>query len=187
MGFKEELSKETKDLQNVKRPYESAAFILFAILIVQQLFFLFKNLFDFIKPANTWFSTANITNTTNNQAFFSRIINIDSSSWIYVILALVGLGLYYFLVYAFVWNYCRKRGLAKWTWTLFVVFGPGIFLAPAYIWYTIYVFRPYIFRFIKRGVEEYKAFNPNQVFKEEVPEPAPEPKVTIEPEPQVEE
>ncbi len=182
MGFKEEFNKETKDLQNVKRPYESAAFILFVILIIQQLFFVLKNLIDFMKPVNTWFSTANITITTNNQGFFSRIVGIDSTSWIYVILAFAALGLYYFLIYAFVWNYCRKRGLAKWTWTLFVVFGPAIFLAPAYIWYTIYVFRPYIFRFIKRGVEEYNTFNPNKAFKEEMPEPILKPEQQVEPE-----
>jgi hypothetical protein len=67
-----------------------------------------------------------------------------------------------------VWNYCRKRGLAKWTWTTLIAFGPGaIFLVPTYLIYAVYVFRPYLFRFIRRGVDEYKKFNTDYVFSEE--------------------
>lgn len=162
MSLKDQFSKEKEAIINNKRPYETAAFIIFSVLIIQQLFFLFRAIIKFMDKANNFFSTANITITTNNQGFFNRIVNIDSSSWMYVLLAIAALAFYYFLIYLFVWNYCRKRDLAKWTWTLIVVFGPGIFLIPAYIWYVAYVFRPYIFRFIKRGIEEYKAFNPDQ-------------------------
>lgn len=168
MSFKEEFNQEKKELVQNKRPYETAAFILFGVLFFQQIFFLFRALIQFMQKGNNNFNPTNITTITNNQAFFGRIVFLDSSSWLYVILAILALCLYYFLVYLFVWKYCRTRGLAKWTWTLLVVYAPSIFLAPAYIWYAIYVFRPYIFRFIKRGIEEFKDFDPKHKFKEEV-------------------
>ncbi len=168
MGFKEVIGKEKRELTNVKRPYETVAFILFSLLVFQQLFYWVRNLINFMKASNNWFSTANIIVGGNLQGFVVRIINVDSSKWMYVILGLLSYVLYYFLIYVFVWNYCGKRGLAKWTWTLFVVFGPTLVLVPAYVFFVIYVFRPYLARFAKKFVAEFKEFNPNQEFPEDV-------------------
>lgn len=167
MSLKEHIQHEKEDLLKNKKPYETAAFIIFAILFLQQMFYLVRALLEFLKKGVTNFSPTNITVAGNNQQFFNRLVFMDSSSWFYVLLAIGALALYFFLIYLFVWNYCKKRGLAKWTWTLFVVYGPTIFLAPAYVWYVIYVFRPYIFRFLKRGYEEFKSFDPKTEFKEE--------------------
>lgn len=82
---------------------------------------------------------------------------------IYVKIAIGLLELYYFLIYIFVWNYCKKRNLAKWTWTTLLVFGPGMLFIPAYMLYIIYIFREYIFKFIKTIIEEYKAFDPKEM------------------------
>jgi hypothetical protein len=123
-----------------------------------------------MKVGNSWFSTANILTQGNLQTFILRIINIDSSKWVWVIFGLLAFIGYYVLIYFFVWNYCKKNNLAKWTWSLFVVFGPTIFLAPPFIWFAIYVFRPYIARFAKRVVVEFKEFDPNEEFPEEVEE-----------------
>lgn len=162
MSLKDQFKKEKDAIVNNKKPYESAAFIIFSILMLQQLFFLFRSIIKFMDKANNFFVIGNTTVINNNQGFYSRIINLDSSSWFYVLLGILASVLYYFLVYLFVWNYCRKRGYAKWTWTLIVVFGPTVLLTPAYVWYVLYVFRPYIFRFLKRGIEEFKAFNPEE-------------------------
>lgn len=170
MSLKDQFQSEKADLMENKRPYETAAFIIFGVLFVQQMFFLIRNLLQFMKKGVTFFSTANITAAANNQNFFNRIVAIDSTSWMYVLLAIAALVLYFFLIYVFVWNYCKKRGLAKWTWTLIVVYGPFMFLAPAYVWYVIYVFRPYIFRFLKRGYEEFQAFSSKHEFEEETEE-----------------
>ena len=52
---------------------------------------------------------------------------------------------------------------------------------PVYIWYAVYVFRPYIMRFIKRAVVEYKEFDPNHKFSEDIAEPVVEEPVVEEP------
>lgn len=166
MGLKENIDREKHSLMSTRRPYETAAFIIFSLLFLQQIFYLVRSLLDFIKNKG-FFSTTNITGTGNLQAFFNRTIFVDSSSWAWVIFAIALLVLYYFLIYIFVWRYCKKRNLAKWTWTTFVVFGPSILLTPAYIFYVIYIFRDYIFKFIKTLVVEYKAFDPNKLAKEE--------------------
>lgn len=166
MGFKESIDREKNSLMSSRRPYETAAFIIFALLMLQQLFFLFKNLFEFI-DTKLFFSTANITVVNNLQGFFNRFISIDNSKWSWVIIGVLTLVLYYFLIYIFVWRYCKKRNLAKWTWTTIVVFGPNIFFMPAYVFYVIYVFRDYIFRFIKTVIQEYKDFDPSTLDKEE--------------------
>ena len=153
MGFKEDLDREKNALLKNKRPYETAAFILFALLFIQQLFYLGRSLYKFAVD-KVFFPTTNITVVGNLQAFFNRTVNIDSTKWIYVILAIGILALYYFLVYLFVWNYCKKRNLAKWTWTTLVVFGPGMFFMPAYMFYILYIFRNYFFRFVKTIIEE---------------------------------
>jgi len=171
MNFKEEFNKEMQDLQNVKRPYESFAFFLFALLLLQQLVYLFISFYKFaFDPAITWFSTANIF-TSNLMAWVPRIINMGTGKWLYVLLGLVAYVGYYAIIYFFVWNYAKKRNLAKWTWTLIVVFLPvNIFFAPGYIWFVIYAFWPYITRFIKRVYIEFKQFNPDHTFPEEEPE-----------------
>jgi len=159
MGFKEEIDREKYALKSNKRPYETVSFIIFAILMLQQLFYLGRNLWLFFKNG-AFFSTANITVVSRLQGFFNRIVNIDSSKWIFVIAAIAALAFYYFLIYIFVWNYLKKRNKAKWTWTLLVVFGPNIFFMPSYLFFAVYVFRVYFFRFLKSIVEEYKAFDP---------------------------
>lgn len=176
MSFKEVVQRERADLQGVKRPYETAAFILFALLFFQQVAWLAKALFQFIFDATTitWLSTANWCNA-QNQGFIARIVNVDNSAWMWVIAGLAAWVLYYVLIYFLVWDYCKRHGYAKWTWTTLVVFLPvNIIFMPAYMWYVVYVFRPYIMRFIKRGVEEYKSFDPNLQFKEEIEEPVEE-------------
>jgi len=166
MGFKEEIDREKYALKANKRPYETLSFIIFTILMIQQLFYLGRNLWLFLKNGG-FFSTANITVVSRTQNFFNRIVNIDSSKWLYISLAILALAFYYFLVYVFVWNYLKKENKAKWTWTLFVVFGPTVFLAPSYVWFAIYAFRKYFFRFIKTVIEEYKAFDPKKLDEED--------------------
>ncbi len=166
MGFKEEIDREKHALSSNKRPYETVSFLIFAILFLQQLFYLGRNIWLFIKNGG-FFSVTNITAVGNLQNFFNRIVFIDSSKWIYVIAAIAVLGLYYFLVYKLVWNYLKKRNKAKWTWTLLIVFGPNILFMPPYLFYAIYVFRVYFFRFLKSIVEEYKEFDPKKLNEKE--------------------
>lgn len=174
MGFSEELKKESQALKAVKRPYETAAFLIFTIMLFQQLAYWVIRILRFRKDikaaAGAWNPNFN-TNLPTTPAFVIRIIQIDATKWLYVLLGLIGLVLWYFLIYLFVWNYCRKRNLAKWTWTVLITFLPvNILFIPAYILYAVYVFRPYFFRFIKRMVEEYKAYNPSIPFPEELEE-----------------
>ncbi len=164
MGIKEVVNQERKELQSVKRPYESVAFVLFAVLLFQQVFFIFKNFLDYLN--NNWFNTANIANA-NLQGFVARIIMLDNTKIIFIVAGLLAWVLYYFAIYLLVWNYAKKHSLAKWTWTLFVTFGPTIFLAPAYIWFVIYAYRKYLVRFAKKVVSEFKEFNPKHKFPEE--------------------
>lgn len=183
MSIKELIDQEKQDLKSVKRPYETAAFIIFSVLFIEQIGYWLLRLFDFIKNGG-WFNT----NLPRTPLFVTRIITIDASKWIWVLAGLAGFILWYFLIYLLVWNYCKKRGYAKWVWTTLIVFGPGaIFLVPTYLIYALYVFRPYFFRFIKKGVEEYKAFNPNQQFEEEKEEPMPEPQPKPEAKPNMKE
>lgn len=175
MGFKEVLSKEKEELRKVKRPYETAAFIIFAVLFIQQILYLILRIIEFIidiKDAGGNWNPSISTNIPSIPAFVVRIIQIDATKWIFVLLGILGLVLWYYLIYLFVWNYCRKRGFAKWVWTSLIVFGPtSIFLIPVYLIYAVYVFRPYFFRFIKRGVLEYKNFTTDFQFEEDIPEP----------------
>ncbi len=171
MGFSEELKKESQALKAVKRPYETAAFLIFAIMLFQQLAYWLLRINDFrkdIKAAAGLWNPSFVTNLPTTPAFVVRIIQIDPTKWLYVLLGLIGLAVWYFLIYLFVWNYCKKRNLAKWTWTVLIAFLPvNILFIPAYILYAVYVFRPYFFRFIKRIVEEYKAYDPSIPFQEE--------------------
>ncbi len=169
MSLKDEVQKEKTALLTNKRPYESAAAIIFFVFMFQQVGFLIyrtvEYFIDLLKPNVTpYYSLTSMTTPT----FFSRIINVDSSSLIIVLLALATLALWYFLIYLFVFKYCQKRKLAKWTWTTLVLFGPTILFTPPYIIYAVYIFRPYFFRFIKTVIEEYKAFDVKTKFKEEL-------------------
>lgn len=151
MSFKENFENEVKDLKSFKKFYETIAFFVFSILVVQQLFFLVVNLIDFKK--NTWFSTNNFS-TSNLQGYVNRIVGIDSSSVLVVIIAIIAWVLYYVFLYFVVFKFSSKRGMSKWTWTLFVAFGPTIFLAPAYIWFILFAYRYEIYSIFKKLVTE---------------------------------
>lgn len=172
MSFKEEFEKEKADLVHNKRPYETAAAVIFAVMMFQQIAFLvyrtIEYLIDLFKAGVTpYYSCAGMT----TPGFYARIIGIDSSSVIIVMVAILALFLWYFLIYVLVFRYCKKRGLAKWTWTTLILFGPTILFMPAYMFFIIYIFRQYFFRFVKMVVEEYKAFDAKTKFPEEVSEP----------------
>lgn len=168
MSFKEEFEQEKKELLENKRPYETAAAIIFGVFFLQQVGMLLYRTVEFfidLFKANVtpYYSFTSMT----TPVFFSRIINVNTSSWVFVLLGLAALILWYGLIYIFVFRYCEKRKLAKWTWTTLIMFGPTILFMPPYIIYAVYVFRPYFFRFIKTVVEEYKAFDVKTKFKEE--------------------
>jgi uncharacterized membrane protein len=170
MSFKEGISKEKQDLMANKRPYETAAFIIFSVLFIQQIGLLIYRLIDYFKDKKA--STINLAffnvGNTTCPTFFARIIGLDNSNFSFILLAFAALGLWYFLIYLLVWNYCKRRGYAKWTWTTLIIFGPTILFMPPYIIYAVYVFRPYFFRFLKTIVEEYKVYDPSIPFKEEI-------------------
>jgi hypothetical protein len=170
MSFKEEFQKEKEDLLHNKRPYETAAVVIFGILMFQQIAFLLyrtvEYLIDLFTPNTTpFFSCSGMT----TPAFFARIIGVDASSVVIVILAWASLALWYAMIYFLVFRYCQRHGMAKWTWTTLILFGPNLIFVPPYIVFIIYVFRPYFFRFVKTVVAEYKAFDPKKKFKEEEP------------------
>ena len=50
MSFKETIQKERRELQSVRRPYETVAFLVFSLLFLQNLFFLVVQLLDATKP-----------------------------------------------------------------------------------------------------------------------------------------
>ncbi|MEC9485050.1 MAG: hypothetical protein UMR38_04150 [Candidatus Izemoplasma sp.] len=162
MNLKEQFKMERNALKNGKRPYETAAFIIFAVMLFQQMAYWWFNLFKFIQ--NGWMST----NLPSTPTFVIRIIAIDNTKWLYVILGVLGLMLWYAIIFVLVFDYCNRKGYAKWVWTSLILFGPAtILFVPTYLIYAIYVFRPYIFRFIRRGVDEYKMFAGDYQFDEE--------------------
>ncbi len=165
MGLKEAFKSEKEALKSFDRPYETAAFIIFMVLLIQQLALLINRFVGFIQT--NWFVTGNLT----TPGFFARIITIDNGSWVYVIFGLLAFIIYYLLIYKFVYRYCANHGYAKWTWTLIVAFGPNILLTSPYYIYALYVFRPYFFRFLKRMVEEYKSFEPKKLTEEKKQQP----------------
>ena len=182
MSIKEKLMIEKDNLVKVKKPFETAAFLIFAIFLLQQVFYIFINFIDFfqrIGDRNDWVDAGNVTyavnfsfnskgTTPNIPLFVSRILNVDSSKFLWIMLTFLFLALWYFLIWLFVWNYCRKRNYAKWTWSALIAFGPGaILLVPTYLLYAVYVFRPYVFRFIRKGVNEYKKYGETYVFDHE--------------------
>lgn len=182
MSIKEEIVKEKNQLVSVKRPFETAAALLFGIFFVQQLLYLLLNFIEYFKQIgtrndfvdaggtsyNVFFSYSMNGSTPNIPVFVGRILAVDASKFFWILVSLLFLALWYGLIFLLVWNYCRKRGYAKWTWTALIAFGPGaIFLVPTYLLYAIYVFRPYMFRFIRRGVDEYKKYNQDYQFEED--------------------
>lgn len=59
MGFKEDLDREKHALLSSKRPYETAAFIIFSLLFLQQMVYLGRSSFKFVKDEG-FFSLINI-------------------------------------------------------------------------------------------------------------------------------
>ncbi|MDD3478300.1 MAG: hypothetical protein PHP32_05440 [Candidatus Izemoplasmatales bacterium] len=164
MGFKEVLEEEKKELQSVKRPYETVAFLIFAALFVQQAFYLVKGFIDFTSKG--WLAVGNFTNA-NLQGYIVRICGIDNTSWIVVILVIVAWAFYWIALYLLVWNYAAKNHLAKWVWTLYVAFGPTVLFVPAYVAFIAYAYRGYLVRFAKKVVSEFKTVDANQQFPED--------------------
>jgi hypothetical protein len=185
MSIKDEIVKETDQLVHVKKPFETAAALLFGIFFVQQLFYILLNFIEYFRQIGVrndfvdgggatykvYFSFNMNGSTPNIPVFVGRILGVDASKFFWVLVSLLFLALWYFLIWLLVWNYCRKHNYAKWTWTALIAFGPGtIFLVPTYLLYAIYVFRPYVFRFIRRGVDEFRNYDKDHVFEEEVTE-----------------
>jgi len=185
MSVKEEFKNEKEQLISAKRPFETAAALLFLIFFVQQIFYIFLNFVeyfrqigvrnDFVDTGGTsykvFFSFNMNGSTPNLPVFVGRILGVDSSKFFWILVSLLFLALWYGLIYLLVWNYCRKHDYAKWTWTALIAFGPGsILFVPVYLLYAIYVFRPYVFRFIRKGVDEFKEYDGKHQFKEELDE-----------------
>jgi len=182
MSIKDEIVNEKNQLISVKRPFETAAALLFLIFFVQQMFYIFLNFIeyfrqigvrnDFVASGGTSYGvnfSYNMNGSTPNiPLFVSRILGVDPSKFFWVFVSLLFLALWYFLIYILVWNYSNKHGYAKWTWTALIAFGPGtIFLVPVYLWYAIYVFRPHVFRFVRKGVDEFKEYDGKYQFEDE--------------------
>ena len=157
MGLKESVLDQKKELESGKKPYETAAFLILVILLGYQ-WVTMANMFLY-KWANnlTFFNTG----YTNMPIYVNRIFNLAGSTgqafWGYIAL-LVYLG-YLTLVFVFVWWYCKKRGHAKWTWTLIVLFSPNIFLISPWVVYAAYAFRNYLYRFIKSIFIDFKEYD----------------------------
>ena len=165
MGVKEVLKKEENDLLKFKKVYESIAFLTLVVLIFQQLFYLVVNIINFADLG--WFSVNNFA-TANLQAFVGRIVNINSGSVVFMIFGILAWFVYYFLLYFLVWRFANKQKMAKWTWTLFVAFGPTLFFIPAYVWFILYSFRKPIIGVIKKIAVEYKEHNVEDDVEEEI-------------------
>jgi len=182
MSFKEELQKEKNALVSVKKTFESAAFLIFSIMFVQQLFYIILRFSKYFKDIGTRNDSValggttysvffNFGSTPNVPLFVGRILNQGADKFFYIFLTFLFFVLWYGLIFLFVWNYCRKNNGAKWTWTALITFGPtSIIFIPTYLIYAIYVFRAHVFRFIRKGVNEYKKYNENYVFEDEVEE-----------------
>ena len=171
MGVKEVLKKEENDLLKFKKVYETIAFLTLAVLIFQQLFYLVVNIINFAKLG--WFSVNNFA-SANLQGFVGRIVGINNGSVVFVILGILAWFAYYFLLYLLVWRFANNQKMAKWTWTLFVAFGPTLIFIPAYIWFILYAFRKPIIGVIKKITIEFKEHNIKDDVEDE--EPVVEPK-----------
>ena len=140
--------------QDSKRPYEYVAFIIFAVMFLQQVILvLIRTIQFFTAPGVAWFNTAGLT----TPGVFNRLIAMDNGSAFYVIVAVLGLAAYYVLIYFLVYNYCAKKEYSKWTWTLLIVFGGNILLTPVYYFYAAFVFRPHLMKFVHTMKDEFLA------------------------------
>ena len=93
MSLKEVIASERQDLQAVKRPYETAAFIIFALLFIQQVAYLVYHLVRFAFTINfTSFMSMNNVCTGNLQLFVARIVALDSDNWLVIILGIGFIG-----------------------------------------------------------------------------------------------
>lgn len=164
MGIKESVMNQKRELESGKKPYETASFLILVILLGYQWITMF-NMFMY-KWANnfTFFNTG----FTNMPGFVVRIFNMagtTASSFWGLVALFVYIG-YLALVFVFVWWYCKKRGHAKWTWTLIVMFSPNILLVPPMVIYGAYAFRVYIYRFIKSIIADFKVYDYEKDMKE---------------------
>ncbi len=157
MELKETVMDQKRELESGKKPYETASFLILVILLGYQ-WITMINMFLY-KWANN-FAFFN-TGFTNMPGFVVRIFNMAGTTgaafWGYIAF-LVYLG-YLTLVFVFVWWYCKKKGHAKWTWTLIVLFSPNIFLVSPYVIYAAYAFRVYLYRFLKAIVVDFKKYD----------------------------
>ena len=154
MSFKEDFSKERTNLLNFKKIYETVACLALMVLIFQQLVYLVVNIVNYSKFG--FFSTANFV-SANLQSFVSRIVAINNASIIFMIFGILAWFGYYAALFFLVFRQSHKKNMSKWTWTLYVAFGPSILFIPAYIWFILYLFRAPIINAVKKVVEEYKA------------------------------
>ena len=164
MGLKESVMDQKRELESGKKPYETASFLILVILLGYQWItmanmMLYKWANDF-----TFFNTT----FTNLPLFVTRILGMAGTTgkdfWGYIaFLVYVG---YLALVFVFVWWYSKKKGHAKWTWTLIVLFSPNIFLVSPVVIYAAYAFRVYLYRFIKSIITDYEDYDYKKDMKE---------------------
>lgn len=153
MSLKDSVKHGMDQLEKGKKPYETASFLLLIVLLGYQ-WFTTINMYLYKAVNNeTFYRTAQ----TNLPAFINRIYAWGNQLGGFF--APVMYILYLLLVFYLVWWYCHKRGYAKWTWTLLVLFAPNIFLIPAVVLYGAYAFRVYLYRFAKSIIEEFKAYD----------------------------
>jgi len=161
MGFKQVLKKEAASLKSFKKVYETVAFLALAVLIFQQLFYLVVNIINFSRLG--FFSVNNFC-TSNLQGFVARIVGINNTSVVFMILGILAWFVYYFFLYLLVFRFAQKQKMAKWTWTLFVAFGPTILFVPSYIWFILFAFRKPLMIVMKKILAE---FNETEILEDE--------------------
>lgn len=152
MGFQQAFKKEAVSLKSFKKVYETVAFLVFAVLIFQQLFYLVVNIINF---GNFGFFSVNNFCTSNLQGFVARIVGINNTSVVFMILGILAWFVYYFFLYLLVFRFAQKQKMAKWTWTLFVAFGPTILFVPSYIWFILFAFRKPLMIVLKKILAEF--------------------------------
>lgn len=153
MGFKESFNHGKEQLEKGKKPFETASFLLLVVLLGYQWFSVI-NMYIF-KWANN--NTAFSTRLSNLPVFVDRFYDMGNNLGNFFA-PLIYIG-YLLLVFILVWWYCNKRGYAKWTWTLIVLFAPSIFLVPPVVLYAAYAFRVYLYRFIKSIILDFNNYD----------------------------
>ena len=102
MSIKDEIVNEKNQLISVKRPFETAAALLFLIFFVQQIFYIFLNFVeyfrqigvrnDFVDTGGTsykvFFSFNMNGSTPNLPVFVGRILGVDSSKFFWILVSL---------------------------------------------------------------------------------------------------